>query len=318
MRKVFAVLFAACLVPAVWADESPANLLAKGHADQAIAALESGVTSSPNDAAALNLLCRAYYAVAKWDRSISAGEKAVALAPNNSMYHLWLGRAYGEKADDASIFSAPGLAKKARAEFETAVRLDPNNVAARTDLSEYYVEAPGFMGGGTDKAEAQAQALDKLSPAKAHWVRARIAQKNKDMSAAEKEYRAAIQASNGSAGAWLDLAGFFRKTNRLDEMQKALDQAVAAAKTEPEVLMESAALLIKAGRNFPLAIQLLHRYLDSDSLVEEAPAFNAEYLLGTALEKQGDKPAAAQAYSAALALAREYSPAQDGLKRVTR
>ena len=62
--------------------------------------------------------------------------------------------------------SAASLAGKVRNEFEAAVRLDPNNVDARSDLGEFYLEAPGIVGGGRDKAEAQTQALAALDPAK--------------------------------------------------------------------------------------------------------------------------------------------------------
>ena len=51
-------------------------------------------------------------------------------------------------------------------------------------------------------------------------------------------------------------------------------------------------------------------------MVEEAPAFKAHFVLGSILEKQGDKKGAAQEYSAALALAKGYSPAQKALDRV--
>ena len=68
--------------------------------------------------------------------------------PNNGEYHLWLGRTYGEKADASNFLTAAGLAKKVRTEFERAVQLDPGNVMARTDLAEFYLEAPGIVGGG--------------------------------------------------------------------------------------------------------------------------------------------------------------------------
>ena len=310
LRICAATLF---LAPSTWA-EMPADLIKAGHADDAIAQLEKG---GPQDAAAYNLLCRAYYQVRNWDRGIAACEKAVSMEPNNGVYHLWLGRVYGEKADSVSFFSAASWAGKTRTEFENAVRLAPDNVEARTNLAEYYFEAPGFMGGGKDKAEGQAQLLDKLSPAAAHWVRAKLAEKRKDFTAAENEYRAAIQASNDGAVAWLDLASFFRKQNRFGDMEDAINHAVAAPKDHPEVLVESADMLIKAGRNFPLATQLLRRYLDSSSKSEDAPAFRAYYLLGTVLEKQGDKKSAAEQYSKALALAKSYSPARDALNRVS-
>ena len=151
-----------------------------------------------------------------WDRGISACEKAVALDPNNSRYHLWLGRIYGEKADGSSFFSAASLAGKVRNEFEAAVRLDPNNVDARSDLGEFYLEAPGIVGGGRDKAEAQTQALAALDPAKADYLKGRMAEKKKDLATAEKEYRAAIEASHGSALTWFNLALFFRHQRALE------------------------------------------------------------------------------------------------------
>jgi hypothetical protein len=52
--------------------------------------------------------------------------------------------------------------------------------------------------------------------------------------------------------------------------------------------------------------------------VEAAPAFKAHYLLGTALEQQGDKSAAAQEYRASLSLARSFTLAQDALDRLNR
>src|SRR5229473_9530 len=105
------------------ADESAPALLAAGRADDAITTLHSKINSSPNDAEAYNLLCRAYFSMGDWDRGISACEKAIALDPNNSRYHMWLGRIYGEKADGSSFFSAASLAGKVRTEFETAVDL---------------------------------------------------------------------------------------------------------------------------------------------------------------------------------------------------
>jgi len=296
------------------ADEA-GSLLASGHADQAIASLEKTVSASANDAASYNLLCRAYYSVENWDRGVAACEKAVSLAPNNSMYHLWMGRAYGEKADHAGMFSAMSLAKKVHIEFETAIKLDSNNLEARGDASEFYVQAPGMVGGGIDKAEAQAQALEKTNPAKAHWIRGRIAEKKKDTDLAEKEYRAAIQAHDGS-DTWLDLASFYRRNSRWDAMEDAINHATSGKVDPPEVLMEAGETLLRAGRNLPKAAELVRQYLNSGHLVEQAPAFKAHFVLGSIREKQGDKKGAAQEYSAALALAKGYSPAQKALDRV--
>ena len=298
-------------------DNAP-GMLAAGRVDDAISTLQGEINSSPQDGALQNLLCRAYFSLEDWDRGISACEQAVSLAPDNAVYHMWLGRIYGEKADASNFLAAAGLAKKVRNEFEKAVQLNPDNVDARTDLAEFYLEAPGIVGGGRDKAEAQAQILSRSAPAKAHWVNARIAEKKKDLATAEKEYRAAIDASHGSALAWFNLALFYRHTQRWDEMEQTIIKATQADLDHPEVLMESGEILIRSGRNYPAAIQLLRRYLASGSIVEEAPAFKAHYLLGSALEKQGDKQGAAQEYRAALSLARNFGRAKEALARVNR
>src|SRR5881275_2225350 len=146
-----------------------------------------------------NLLCRAYFSLGDWDRGVSDCEKAVALSPDNSQFHLWLGRIYGEKADKASFLTAAGLARRVAREFEAAVHLNPRSIDARTDLAEFYLEAPGIVGGGRDKAIQQISPMAQLDPARAHWITARIAEKKKDLATAEAEYRAAIDASHGSA-----------------------------------------------------------------------------------------------------------------------
>ena len=309
-------LFSAVALAA--ADDSAPALLAAGRADDAITTLHSKISSSPNDAEAHNLLCRAYFSMADWDRGISACEKAVTLDPNNSRYHLWLGRVYGEKADGSSFFTAASLAGKVRTEFETAVRPDSNNMDARSDLGEFYLEAPGIVGGGRDKAEAQVQALAALDPAKADYLKGRMAEKKKDLVTAEKEYRAAIEASHGSALTWFNLALFFRHQQRWDDMEEAIQHAVSAQVDRPEIIMESGEVLLRSGRNFPAAVIYLRRYLALNSKAEEAPAFKAHYLLGTALEKQGDKQGAAQEYRAALSLAKNFSRAQEALDRLNR
>jgi tetratricopeptide (TPR) repeat protein len=315
---IILILASLFIAAAATADDSAPALLAAGRVDDAITTLRSRISSSPNDAEAYNLLCRAYFSMGHWDRGIAACEKAVTLQPGNSRYHMWLGRVYGEKANDVIFFKAASLAGKVRNEFEAAVRLDSNNVDARSDLGEFYLEAPGIVGGGRDKAEVQAQALATLDAAKAHYLNGRIAEKKKDLATAEKEYRASIEATHGSALTWFNLALFYRHQQRWDAMEDAINHATSAQVDRPEVLMESGEVLIRSGRNFPAAVRFLRRYLALNSKVEEAPAFKAHYLLGTALEQQGDKQAAAQEYRAALSLARDFSRAQEALDRLNR
>jgi tetratricopeptide (TPR) repeat protein len=312
LAALLIVIPAALLTPAYAA--SPKDLLAAGHVDDAIQALQHRLDGSSADAESYNLLCRAYFMLEEWDRGIPACEKARDLDPQKSLYHLWLGRIYGEKADHSGFLSGAGLAKKVRVSFQQAVELDPSSWEARTDLAQFYVEAPGIVGGGKDKARAEADAIAAFNPAMSHWIAARIAEKNGDPTSAELEYRAAIASSHSGTRAWFDLANFLRHSNRLDEMEQALHNLESAPIDRRESLMDGASILLRAGRDFPLAERLLQRYLTSP--VEAGPAFKAHDLLGRVLEKQGDRQAAAEQYRAALVLAHTYARAREDLKRI--
>jgi tetratricopeptide (TPR) repeat protein len=298
------------------AAETPEDLLNAGRVDEAIQRLQQQIKKSPN-AGSYNLLCRAHFELGAWDAGSSACEKAIELDPGNGIYHLWMGRIYGEKASHAGMLSAAGLAKKVRLEFEHAVELAPENWEARADLAEFYLEAPGLVGGGKDKAQAQAELIAPLNPAMAHWVKGRLAEKNKDTEAAEREYQAAVEVSHGGARAWLNLAGFYSHNKRYEEMERALRSLESSSLDHPAALVDGAGILLRTARNYPLASRLLRRYLASNT-VEEAPVFKARFMMGELLERQGDPAAAADEYRAALGLAHNYRPAQDGLKRVTR
>jgi tetratricopeptide (TPR) repeat protein len=307
------VLFCFALLQSAHAT-SGKDLLAAGRVDEAIQTLEQRVARSDTDAESYNLLCRAYFMMEEWDRGIPACERARNLDPQNSLYFLWLGRIYGEKADRVGLLSAVGLVKKVRTSFERAVELDPKSGDALTDLAEFYVEAPGIVGGGKDKASAAADRLMALNPAMSHWIAARIAEKNKNPVEAEREYRAGIAVSHGAAREWVDFAIFLRHANRLDEMEQALENLESAPVDRAESVMDGASILLRTGRDPGFAVRLLRRYLEHP--VEEGPAFRAHAMLGELLERKGDRSGAAQEFHTALALNHNYTRAQEDLKRL--
>lgn len=313
--RVLLVLIALLAATSASVADSAREMLSAGRIDEAIAELNGRLSSAPADAESANLLCRAYFALEDWNRAETSCKKASALDPNNSHFHLWLGRVYGERAERASLVVAVGLAAKVRSEFERAVQLNPQDVDARLDLAQFYIEAPSILGGGEDKAREQAQAVATVNPGREHWIYAHIAEQKKDYATAEREYHQYIDLSHGDAEAWLNLSLFLRRQKRLDEMEQAVVKLSQSPMPKPDVLVDAAEMLYRAGRSFPFAAELLHRYLASGP-VEAAPAFKARYLRGLLLEKQGDKAGAAQEYRASLALVRNFGTAQQALDRV--
>lgn len=277
-----------------------------GRADDALERLNGALGQNPSDADAHNLRCRVYYQEELWDQAIEDCESAVKLDPNNSNDHLWLGRAYGLKAQHVSVLSGYKLAHKVAAEFQRAVELDPQNKEALADLGEFDVEAPSVAGGGLTKAAAVAQQLKAVDPVSALTLEARIAEGKKDYAAAESDLKAAIAACPRPAGPWMDLAGFYQRRKRIPDMVAAARNAVAADPKHGPALVDAASELARAGIDQPMAIQWLQQYLNSHAQQEDAPAFAVRAQLARLLEGQGDFADAQQQLAAAKALAAGY------------
>ncbi|MCU0645559.1 MAG: tetratricopeptide repeat protein, partial [bacterium] len=96
-----------------------------------------------------------------YDQAIDWLEQATKLDETNSDYHFWLGRAYGVKAQRAGMLKKASAAKNIKKSFERAVELNPANLDARMGLLQFYVFAPGIMGGSKDKARDQAKEISK-------------------------------------------------------------------------------------------------------------------------------------------------------------
>lgn len=314
MKKVLAVLWlCAALLPV------PAEVPKDGQA-QADAALQSGeadralslLGAMPGSAEVHNLRCRVYFAMGRWDEAAGECDQAVRLNGGSSIDHLWLGRALGEKADNASFLAAFNLAKRARAEFEQAVTLDPGDGEALTDLGEFYTSAPGVVGGGIDKAQNLVAPLEKVDPARAHILLGRMAESRKDLGAAEREYRMAASTSEHPAFGWMTLASFYRKRERWSEMEAAVESGYRAAQRDRRAgvaLYNGASVLIRGKRNLEFARKMLEEYLADYPRTEEGPAFEAYTRLARVKAQLGDKNGAWQARAEALKLAHDYKPA---------
>ena len=233
----------------------------------------------PTDPARLELLGKSYFMLADYKKAQDAFEKAVAAQPNNSVYHHWLGKAYGRRAETSNPFSAPMLASKARQSFEKAVALDPRNSEAVNDLFSYYMEAPGFLGGGIDKAEALAPKIKANDPVEYHYAMAQIAEKRKDIKTAEHHFRQAFAMAPKSVGRAIDLAKFLSNNGRHQESDAVFTQAAKMNPDSPRLMFERAHAYVRAKKNLDEAKALLERSLRSPLTPDDPPRAEAQKLL---------------------------------------
>ncbi len=286
--------------------------LQAGEADKALELLHSRPQGGADSAEAQNIACRVHFTLQQWDAAVAECERATQLDGQNSSYHLWLGRALGEKASRVSFMSAYSLGKRVRTEFEAAVRLNPRSAEALMDLGEFYKQAPGVLGGGMDKAAGVAAQLDKVDLARGHQLRARIARQGKDYATAEREFKQAIATAAQPALYWTALASFYEDRSRWQDMESAIRSAESAAERDRRAAVafyDGAGLLVESRRDPDLAAKMLNEYLASPSKTEEAPAFEAHVRLARVKKQMGDAAGAQRELAAALQLAHDYKPA---------
>lgn len=231
------------------------------------------------DPAVLALTGRCYFMDGDFKRASEVLEAAVAAAPSQAAYHLWLGRAYGRRAETASVFTAPGLASKARQSFERSVALDPHNREALNDLFEYYLQAPGFLGGGIDKAEKLVQQIAQLDVAEKHYALARIAERRKEYQMAEAQLRRAAEIAPRQIGRLVDLARFLAQRGRQSESDAVFLQASKVSPNSPRFLFARAQTYIEQGRNLEKARALLQQYLRAELTPDDPSREEARKLL---------------------------------------
>jgi Flp pilus assembly protein TadD len=227
-----------------------------------------------------------YFMLGDYKNAVEFFEKALAISPRRSPHtsevELWLGRAWGRRAEGGSPMAII-YATRTRQCFEKAVAIDPGNREAKNDLFDFYLNAPGILGGGIDKAEAAANSIASERPAEYEFEEAQLAEKKNDYAAAEAHLRRAVELAPGEAGRIVDLARFIAKRGRSEESDRLFDQARKLAPGKPGIVFAEAKTYVENHRNLDQARKLLQSYLQASLTPDDPPRLEAEKLLRRAV-----------------------------------
>jgi tetratricopeptide (TPR) repeat protein len=279
--------------------------------------LQDAAAKNPQNAEIQLLLAKTYSEMQQHDAAITSAEKAVSLEPQNSMYHEWLGRAYGNKAEHAGMFSGMSLAKKTRKEFETAVNLDGKNFSARQALIEFDCSAPGIVGGGEDKAQLQIATLAKLDASEGHYAAGNCRRQKKDFTAADAEFTKAIDSNPKSPNLIYDIGDYAMKHNEPDRLVSVADTGEKVAPADPRGKFYRAVAFVLTKTRATEAERLLREYLQHAPVRSNYPRpTNAHEWLARLYESQDRKQSAIDEYESALHADPKNHNAREAIKRL--
>ncbi|HXT51035.1 MAG TPA: tetratricopeptide repeat protein [Thermoanaerobaculia bacterium] len=325
-RWTVAVVVFAILAPAALAAPAPAppsGPLAPGiqafearRYEEARKFFAPYAAAHPRDADAAFYLGRTLLGLRKADEAVDWLEKAAKLAPRRSDVHLHLARAYGRAAQEASLLRKPGLAKDAHAAWLKTVELDPENVDAREDLVNFYLIAPGFMGGSVDKAREQAGEIAKRDAVRGAIARANIAMNQKDTAGAERIAQEALTKHPGEPRLRYALGLLYQAQERWDAAFEIYEAMLATDPDAWNALYQVGRTAALSGQRLDRGASALKRYLGHPQEPDAPPLANAHYRLGMIYEKQGNKTAARAEYQAAIRLDPKLDDARAALKKL--
>ncbi len=285
---------------------------------QAAEALTAAIQREPQESSLHYWLGRCFYELRDYNRAVSSLERAIALEPDRSDYHDWLGKSYGRKAEEASRFapfSSISLAHKTRHEFETAVRLDANNLEAQRDLIRYLMNAPGIVGGSEPAAEQRVHALGAVNSIEGELAQAELLASRKKFDEANQQYRKVLNLKPDRIGVYFEIAEYYRDRGDAGQMSEAVEAGALLAPSDHRLDYYRGIALILGNRNQGEAEKDLHRYLDTVPDNDNVPSHSTTHeWLGKLYDKEGQLDRAAQEYRAALILDPRNKQASEALK----
>lgn len=288
-----------------------------GEYSKAIEILKSATVKEPGNGEIQLLLTKCYLESEQYDNAVSSAEKAVSIDPKNSVYHQWLGEAYGGKADHVSMLTAYSWARKTQKEFQTAVDLDERNFDAAQDLIEYDCTAPSMVGGGQDKGHALIDKLKVLDAAEGHYGAGVCKAVKKDYAEADLEYAKALESKPKTADRIYEIGDYFLQRGQGKRLLEVAAAGEALAPKDPRGKYYRAVGWILGGEKYGDAEKLLRDYLEAGPLRSTYPnPWDAHYWLGRLYAAQKNVAGAKGEYQTALKLNPKYKKAQEALKQL--
>ena len=326
------------------------RLMDRGHWKRAQALLAKNAT---NDPYSLYLQARLKHVQGDSEGAMRLARRAVDASQNSPKYLMGLVEIEGSIADKASLFKKISMARDIKRNMDKAYSLDPKYIPAVEGLMEYYLQAPGIVGGSVAKAREYAAQIEKLDPVEGAFARARIARHQKQTAVLEGLYQKAVAADPLSFEAHMELADLYAseqhkkwdvaekharmaislgadriapytllavlyaQSGRWSDLDSVLLNAESAVPDDLTPYYQAGRALLMANKDAQRAERYFRKYLSLPPELRAPTHAHAHWRLANALEQQGKKNDAIEALRTALRQNPDLEGAKKDLKRLT-
>jgi tetratricopeptide (TPR) repeat protein len=250
------------------------------------------------------------------DAAVAASERAVKALSSNAQVWWWAGRAYGQKAMRANVLSMAKWAGRTREAFEKAVALDPDHVEARFDLMSYYLMAPSLVGGGKDKASAQAEAIAARDASMGKVAASRIASHDKQADQARSLLVEALALDADNVVARNGLAALAAQRKDWDAARAVWQAQLERGKHHAMAHYQLGRIAALGGEHLEDGLAHLDHFLAAEELPEDLSRAAAQWRRGQLLDQLGRRDEAIVALQYAVQDPAVRTLAEADLKRI--
>ncbi len=326
------------------------TLFEEGNTSEAKTFFEDFIKTSKRHPEAYFYMGRIYFDEDEFGDAIDWFEKAADYDSGNSKYHMWLGHSYGRSAQNAGKLKQAFYARDSRKNYEKSVDLDPQNIEARESVMEFYLQAPGFMGGGRDKAENQATAIMDLDKEAGYMAWGRIYSYYEEDNKMLENYTEALKEYPNAMGPYYELFSYYFNQEEFEiaaetarkqlivndttaviyynlgnalqwgeEWSESINAYKKALEIDPEFYntwYQIGRLAAVSGEYESEGEKYLIKLISLEEPVNDNTLAWSHFRLGTIYESKQNPEAAIEQYKAALKKDKNHEQAKEALKRL--
>lgn len=221
-------------------------------------------------------------------------ETALTLEPNTAEEIVLSGDIYCSQAQQSSMFSALGLAKKCIAQYDSAVKQFPGDANGLVAAMRFYLEAPGFAGGSSKKGKELLARLDKLSPEDANTYHVFLLEKEGKTDAAMALADKLSQQEFQSVQNQYELARFYRDKTLYVKAQPLFESLLSWPATPHnkwyvnDSLLQLGEILLAQKQDIQRSIELMEQYKQKNSNPHDQHYFWSTWSLAQAYKANGN------------------------------
>ncbi len=239
--------------------------------EEAKTILEEIINKDDQNAGAYYYLGRTFMALRDYEEASDNFEESIDLNDKVADYHFWLGQAYASDARESSFFTQAILASKILDQFEKTVELDPDHIGGRIGMANFYMQAPGIMGGDIDKALEQGRKLVELDERRGRIIMANVYIEKEQLDSADAQMILLEQ----KYGSDKSQASIYNTYGYLLLEQNRIDEAIEKFKKQIELIPDRANPYDSLGDAYRAAGRLEDAIVQYEKALKIDPNFEA-------------------------------------------